>query len=64
VNVVITVIVMTVIKDFGLAFHTIKEYIYSFMSLFQVSKLLMTIDSRDSRDSASIVSILCKKVNE
>ena len=34
------------------------------MSLFWVSKLLMTIDSRDSRDSASIVSILCKKVNE
>ena len=31
------------------------------MSLFRVSKLLMTIDSRDS---ASIVSILCKKVNE
>ena len=27
------------------------------MSLFWISKLLMTIDSRDSRDSASIVSI-------
>jgi len=35
------------------------------MSIFSCSKLLMTIDSRDSRDSASKKnSILCKKVNE
>lgn len=35
------------------------------MNIFRVPKLLMTIDSRDSRDSASKKNpILSKKVNE
>ncbi len=35
------------------------------MNIFRVPKLLMTIDSRDSRDSASKnFSFLSKKVNE